>query len=169
MGDFPFRLQAPCPCGIPMWDYFADFTYLDPFRPQAPYQLFGTQSNNFDATPPGYSASEPLGHDRYRQHYSQQTGRDPFTYPVTSSSGHFSVAQISGHRPQSQARSRLSECNSRPPVSAKSANNDRVESPPRDCNSNLRDMGNSNRLHVCHSPQHPSFQVCLLFRSLKHW
>ena len=27
---------------------FPDFSYLDPFRPQAPYQLFGTQTGNND-------------------------------------------------------------------------------------------------------------------------
>ena len=69
------------------------------------------------------------------------------------------MASISGHSHQGQAHSRLSEHDSRPPVSAKSANNAKVESPPQDRDSNLRDMGNSCSGHVCHSPQHPSSPV----------
>ena len=52
-----------------------------------------------------------------------------------------SVASISGHNHQRQARSGLSERDSRLPVLAKSANNDRVESPPPDHDSHLQDMG----------------------------
>ena len=89
----------------------------------------------------------------------QQTGRNPFPYLVTSSCGSFSLAPISGHHPQGQALSRLPERDSRPPVSAKSAYNDRVESPSRNCKPNLQDMGNSNSGHVCHSPQYPSSPV----------
>ena len=69
------------------------------------------------------------------------------------------MASNSGHSHQGQAHSRLSERDSRPTVSPKPTNNDRVESPSRDNDSNLQDMGNSNRGHVCHSPQHPSSPV----------
>ena len=66
--------------------------YLDPFRHQASYRLFGAQCGNFGLKPLGYSASEPPGHDHYRQRYSgilyQQAGRDPsYVFPATSSSG----------------------------------------------------------------------------------
>ena len=129
---------------------FPDLRYLHPFRPQAPYQLFGTQSGNFPYTPMGYSASGPPGHEYL------VAGNDSFSFPVTSSSGHFSVATISGHSPHGQAHSRLSERASRPPVSAKSATNDRVDSPSQDHNSNLRDLGIPNSGHVCHRPKGPS-------------
>ena len=79
--------------------------------------------------------------------------------PPPSISGSFSVAPILGHHPQSQAHSRLSECDSRPPVLAKLGNNDREKSPSRDHNPNLCDMGISNSGHVCHSPQCPSSPV----------
>ena len=98
----------------------------------------------------GNSASGPLGYDRFGQHYSsflyQQTVRCPFLYPVTSSCGSFSVTSISGHCPRDIVLGArhilgLSERDSRQPVLAKSANNDRVETPSRDRDSNLWDLG----------------------------
>ena len=56
--------------------------YLDPFRLQAPYQLFGTRSFNFCVKPLGYSASEPPDHDRYRQHYSTSGAPPPRSTPA---------------------------------------------------------------------------------------
>ena len=41
------------------YEGFPDFGYLDPFRPQAPYQLSETQSSNFH--PPSLGYSELLG------------------------------------------------------------------------------------------------------------
>ena len=90
---------------------FPDHGYLDPdlgylnpcrpYRPQAPYQFFGTQNGNFGLTPLGYSALGPPGYDRYRQHYSSflyhatnKEGLIPL--PVTSSSGSLYVALGSG-------------------------------------------------------------------------
>ena len=55
--------------GRPHWG-FPDFGHLHPYRPQAPYRLFGTQSGNFRLTPLGFSASGPPGYDRYRQNNS---------------------------------------------------------------------------------------------------
>ena len=93
---------------------FPDFKYLDRFRPQAPFHLFGTQNRNFGPTSLGYSAPGPPGYDHYKQQYSgflyQQTGSDPFPYPVTSSSRSFSMASNSGHCHQGQVCSELSEC-----------------------------------------------------------
>ena len=108
---------------------FPDFWYLDPFRPKAPNQLFGTQSNHFCLTSLGYSTL------------------DPSQYPVMFNNGAFSMASNSGHIHQGQAHSGLSECDSRPPVSGKSANNEY---------SNFQDLGNTHSGHVCHSPHHPS-------------
>ena len=48
---------------------------------------------------------------------------------VASSSGSLYVASSSGHTSQSQAHTRLSERDSRPPIQAQSADIDRVESP----------------------------------------
>ena len=44
---------------------FPDLGYLNPYRPQAPYQLSGTQRDNFSLAPLGYSDSGPPGYDRY--------------------------------------------------------------------------------------------------------
>ena len=81
---------------------------------------------------------------------------DPFPHTVTSSSGSVYVASIPRHNSQGQARSRLSERDSRPPVTAKSANNNRVKPPPKNSKANLR---HSDSGHVCHSPQHSSSPV----------
>ena len=92
---------------------FPDVGYQDPFRPQAPYQFFGTQSINFGPTSLGFSVSGPPGFDCYGQHNSsflyQQTRRVPFPFLVSSSSGSLYVATSSGHSSQSQAHPRLFE------------------------------------------------------------
>ena len=90
----------------------------------------------------------------------QHTGRNPFSHPVTSSSGSVPMTTNSRHSHNDQTHSRLSDCDSRPSISTKSANNNnRVESPSRNSESILLDMGNSNSGHVCHSPHHASSPV----------
>ena len=139
---------------------FPDFGYLDP---QAPYQLSGTQSGYFGLTPHWFSVPGPPCYDRYGHYNSsflyQQTGRDPFSLPFTSGSRSLDLASSSGHTSQTQANTRLFECDRRPLISTLSANNDRVESPSQGRNLNLRDLGSSNSRHVCHSPQHSSSPV----------
>ena len=70
---------------------FPDFRYLDPYRPQAPYQLSGAQGGSLCPTALGSSAPGPPGYDRYGQFDSsfiyQQTRRDPFPHLATFSSG----------------------------------------------------------------------------------
>ena len=77
------------------------------FRLQAPYELFGTHSGNFDPPSVGYSATGPPRYDHCGQHYSsvlyQQTGRDPFPHPVAG--GSVPMASNSGHSHQGQAHS----------------------------------------------------------------
>ena len=85
--------------------------------------------------------------------------RDPLTPPVAAGSGSVSVATDSGHNSKSQTHSRLPKCDSRPVVSAEPAHHDRVESPPRSCESDIQTVGNSSSGHVCHSPQHASCPV----------
>ena len=66
---------------------FPDFGYLDPYRPQAPYQLSGAQGGSLCPTALGSSAPGPPGYDRYIQFDSsfiyQQAWRDPFPHLVT--------------------------------------------------------------------------------------
>ena len=87
------RLYALLGCpygGLP------DFRYLDPFRPQTPYQRFGTQSLIFGLPSLGHSATGPPSYESYGQYHSsvlypqtgwEWTGWDPFPYSVSSSSG----------------------------------------------------------------------------------
>ena len=120
---------------------FPNLGYLNPFGSPAPYQLFGAQGDSCCLTPLGFSAPGPPGFDRYGQHYSsylyKQTRRDPFPNLVASSSGSLYVAAGSGHSSQSQAHTRLFECDSGPPIQTQSANIDKVESPFRDCESDF--------------------------------
>ena len=64
---------------------FQDFGFLDPYRPQAPYQFSGSQGGYLRPTALGSSASGPPGHDRHGQFDSgfiyQQAGRD--SLPLT--------------------------------------------------------------------------------------
>ena len=89
----------------------------------------------------------------------QQTGPNPFPYPVTSSSGSVPLATNSRHNHPGQLHSGMSKHDSRLPISAESAYNKRVEYIPRTSVPDLWDVGNSNSGHVCHSPQHASSPV----------
>ena len=106
------------------YEGFPDFEYSDPFRPQPVYQLFGTQSGYTGLQ--CHQATGPPSYDRYGQHRSsvlyQQTGWHPFPHPVMSrsSSGSVPMALNSGHSHHGQAHSRLSERDSRTPISAES-------------------------------------------------
>ena len=59
------------------------FRILDPYRPQAPYQLSGVQGGSLCPTALGSIAPGPPGYDCYGQFDSsfvyQQVRRDPFT------------------------------------------------------------------------------------------
>ena len=124
---------------------FPDFGYLDPYRPQAPYQLSGAQGGSLWPTALGPSAPGPPGYDRYGQCDSsfvyQQARRDPFPHLVTFDSRASPLVRGSDHNSPSEAYSRLSERDSRPPISSESANIDRVVPPPRDRETYLRLWG----------------------------
>ena len=130
---------------------FPDFGYLDPYRPQAPYQLSGSQGGSLCPKALGPSAPGPLGYDRYGQFDSsfvyQQARRDPFAHLVTFDS-RASLVRGSEHNSPSKTYSRLSERDSKPPISSESANTDRVESPPRDREPYLRALGDTRSRHV---------------------
>ena len=59
-----------------------------------------------------------------------------------------SLVRGSEHNSPSKTYSRLSERDSRPPISSESANTDRLESPPRDCELHLRVLGDTRSRHV---------------------
>ena len=88
---------------------FPDFGYLDPYRPQAPYQLSGAQGGSLCRTALGPSAPGPPGYDR----------------PLP-------LVRGLEHNSPGKAYSRLSERDSRPPISSESANIDRVVPASRD-------------------------------------
>ena len=142
---------------------FPDFGYLDPCRPQAPHQLFGAQCGDSCPTALGSSAPGPPGHDRYGQFDSsfvyQQTRRDPFPHLVAVDSRASPLVRGSEHNSPSKAYPRLSECDSRPPISSELANTDRVVPTPRDREAYLQGLGDTSSRHVCNTVELPPFSV----------
>ena len=86
---------------------FPDFGYLDPYRPQAPYQLSGAQGGSLCPKALGSNAC----YDRYGQFDSsfvyQQARRDPFPHLVTFDSRAYPLVRGSEHNSPSKAYSYL--------------------------------------------------------------
>ena len=98
------------------------FWNLDPYRPQAPYQLSGAQGSSLCPKALGPNAPGPPGYDPYGQFDSsfiyQQARRDPFPHLVTFDSRASTLVRGSEHNSLSKTYSRLSERDSRPPISS---------------------------------------------------
>ena len=113
--------------------------------------MSGAQGGSLCPTALGPSAPGPPGYDRYRQFDSsfvyQQTRRDPFPHLAMFDSRASPLIRGSEHNSPSKTYSRLSERDSRPNQS-ESANTDRVESPPRDCEPHLRVLADTSSRHV---------------------
>ena len=158
--DFHGRLQSGL--GRPHGG-FQDFGYLDPYRPQAPHQLSGVQSGYFCPTALGSSASGPPGHGRHGQFDSgfiyQQAGRDSLLHPAALNCRSFPLVRVSGHNSPGKTHSRLSERDSRPPISSEPANTDRVVPAPRDRESYLQGLGDTRSRHVCDTVKIPASSV----------
>ena len=142
---------------------FQDFGYLDPYRPQAPYQLFGAQSGHLCPTALGSSASGPPGYDRHGQFDSsfiyQQARRDSFPHLATFDSRSCPLVRGTEHNSPVKAYSRLSERDSRPPISSESANIDRVVPPPLVRGTYLQGLGHTRSRHVCNTVELPPSSV----------
>ena len=144
---------------------FPVFGYLDLYRPQAPYRLSGAQGGSLCPKALGSNAPGPLGYDRYGQFDSsfvyQQARRDPhpFSHLVTFDSRASPLVRGSGHNSPSKAYYKLSERDSRPPISSQSANIDRVVPPPRDCEMYLQALGDTRSRHVCEGVEIPPSSV----------
>ena len=158
--DFYGSLQSGVgrPHGI-----FQDFGYLDPYRPQAPHQLSGVQSGYFCPTALGSSASGPPGYDRHGQldnsFIYQQAGRDSLPHLATLSCRPFPLVRVSERNSPGKTHSRLSERDSRPPISSESANTDRVVPTPRDREPYLQGLGDTRSRHVCNTVELPPSSV----------
>ena len=134
---------------------FLDFVYLDPYRPQAPHQLFGAQGGSFCPTALGSNAPGPPGYDRYGQFDNsfiyQQARRDPFPHLATFDSRTSPLVRGSEHYSSSTTYSGLPERDNRPPISSKSANMDRVVPSPRNRETYLQGLWDTRSRHVCNS------------------
>ena len=107
--------------------------------------------------PPGYAPGPP-GYDRYGLFDSflgQQTRRDTLSHLVTFNSRASPLVRGSERYSPSKTFSRLSERDSRPPISSEAANSDRVVPTPRDSSSYLQGLGDTRDRHVCHSVELP--------------
>ena len=158
--DFYGRLQSGV--GRPHGG-FQDFGYLDPCRPQAPHQLSGVQSGYFCPAALGSFASEPPGSDRHGQFDSgliyQQAGRDSLPHLAALNCRSFPLVRVSEHNSPGKTHSRLSERDSRPPISYEPANTDRVVPTLRDCEPYLQGLGDSRNRHVCNTVELPPSSV----------
>ena len=127
---------------------FPNFGYLDPYRPQAPHQLFGAQGGNSCPTALGSSAPGPPGYDRYGQFDSsfvyQRKRRDPFPHLVMFDS-RASLVRGSEHNSLSKEYPRLSKRDSRPPISSEPANINRVVPSPQDRETYLQGLGDNQK------------------------
>ena len=106
----------------------------------------------------GPSAPGPPGYDRYGHFDSflgQQTRRDTLSHLVTFNSRASPLVRGSERYSPSKTFSRLSERDSRPPISSEAANSDRVVPTPRDSTSYLQGLGDTRDRHVCHSVELP--------------
>ena len=134
---------------------FPDFGYLDPYRPQAPHQLLRAQGGISCPTALGPNAPGPPGYDLYRQLNSsfiyQQTRKDPFPHLVAIESRASPLVRGSEHNSPSKTYTRLSEHDSRPPISSEPANTNRVVPPPRDSGTYLQGLGHTRSRHVCNT------------------
>ena len=85
--------------------------------------------------------------------------RDPFPHLVAVDSRASPLVRGSEHNSPSQAYPRLSERDSRPPISSESANTDRVVPAPRDRESYLQGLGDTRSRHVCDTVELPPSSV----------
>ena len=158
--DFCGRLHTGVGCSH---GGFQDFGYLDPLRPQTPYQLSGAQSGHLCPTALGPSASGPPGDGRHEQFDSsfiyQQARRDSFPHLATFDCRSFPLVRGSEHNSLGKTYSRLSERDSRPPISSEPANTDRVVPAPRDRESYLQGLGHTRSRHVCNTVKLPPSSV----------
>ena len=142
---------------------FQDFGYLDLLRPQAPYQLSGVQGGHVCPTALGSSASGPPGYDRHGQLDSsfiyQQAGRDSLPHLAMLDCRSFPLVGVSEHNSPGKTHSRLSERDSRPPISSEPANTDRVVPPPQDRETYLQGLGHTRSQHVCNTVELPPSSV----------
>ena len=105
----------------------------------------------------------PPGHGRHGQFDSgfiyQQAGRDSLLHPAALNCRSFPLVRVSGHNSPGQTHSRLSERDSRPPISSEPANTDRVVPAPRDRESYLQGLGDTRSRHVCDTVELPPSSV----------
>ena len=142
---------------------FQGFGFLDPYRPQAPHQLSGAQGGYARPTALGSSASGPPCYGRHGQFDSsfiyQQAGRDSLPFPVTLDCRSSPLVRGTRYSSPGETHSRLPERDSRPPISSKSANFDRVVPSPQDRESHLQGLGHARSRHVCDTVELPPSSV----------
>ena len=142
---------------------FQGFGFLDPCRPQAPHQLSGAQGGYSRPAALGSFTAGPPGYDRHGQFDSgfiyQQAGRDSFPFPATLDCRTSPLVRGTRHSSPGETHSRLSERDSRPPISSESANSDRVVPTPRDRQTHLQGLGHTRDRHVCDTVEFPPSSV----------
>ena len=111
----------------------------------------------------GSFASGPPVSDRHGQFDSgfiyQQAGRDSLPHLAVLNCRSFPLVRVSERNSPGKTHSRLSERDSRPPISSEPANTDRVVPTPRDREPYLQGLGDSRNRHVCNTVELPPSSV----------
>ena len=111
----------------------------------------------------GSNAPGPPRYDRYGQFDSsflyQQTRRDTFPHLVAVDSRASPLVRGSEHNSPSKTYPRLSERDSKPPISSEPANTDRVVPTPQDREAYLQGLGDTRTRHVCNTVELPPSSV----------
>ena len=161
--------------GIPIRTFLADLTiFMDAsnqgwgahmgiprFRVPGPSQTASSTSTVWSFCPAalGSFASGPPGSDRHGKFDSgfiyQQAGRDSLPHLAALNCRSFPLVRVSEHNSPGKTHSRLSERDSRPPISSEPANTDRVVPTPRDREPYLQGLGDSGNRHVCNTVELP--------------
>ena len=153
--------------GIPIRNFQADFTIFTDASNQGwgahigNSKISGTWAPSDRKLQSGYVcpaalgsfASGPPGYGRHGQFDSgfirQQAGRDSLPHLAAPNCRPLPLVRVSEHSSLGKTHSRLSERNSRPPISSESANIDRVVPTPRYREPQLQGLGDTRDRQIC--------------------
>ena len=125
--------------------------------------MSGAQGGRLCPTALGPSASGPPGDGRHGQFDSsfiyQQARRDPFPRLATFDCRSFPLVRGSEYNSLGKTYSRLSERDSRLPISSQSVNIDRVVPPSRDRETYLQGLGHTRNRHFRNTVELPPSSV----------
>ena len=153
-----FSRTPPIRAGAPTWG-------IPRFRVPGPIQTASSTSTVWSSKLLPYSIGllcfrvARSWSPRTIRQWFQQAGRDPLLHPAALNCRSFPLVRVSEHNSPGKTHSRLSERDSRPPISSEPANTDRVVPASRDHKSHLQGLGDTRSRHVCDTVELPPSSV----------